>query len=64
MAQLINENITVDEMINVLKAHSEKGRGGMMIDIIQACDADVVFFNIVKIKVSNMLDIYIDKEGK
>lgn len=68
MAQIISPEITVDELISILKDYSDQGFGKMMIDIIHPCaeceghECDHDYYDIAKIKVSNTLDIYIEDQ--
>ena len=61
MAHIISNEITVDELIDILKSYSDQGFGKMMIDIIRPCQEcdESDYYDIAKIKVSNTLDIYI-----
>ena len=64
MAQMIKGDITVDEMIMILQGHSNAGRGGLPIDIVEMLgeNLDPEYYNMVKIKISDMLTIYIEEQ--
>lgn len=60
MALIVNNDLTVDDLIRILQSLSDDRKGEALIDIVLSDEGR--FFDIEKIKFSNMVEIHLKEQ--